>query len=258
MKIATWNVNGIRASFSKGLEDFVKKQSPDILCLQETKAHPQQLDERIKELGDYPFQHWSACGKKKGYSGTATFSKIPVLNFKSGMNIKKFDWEGRMVISEHKDFCVLNIYFPNGALTMSRHFFKQEFLKRLPIFLKELREKTGKELIIVGDYNVAYLDIDVHSPKTLAKTSGFLPEERQWFKNFLELGYIDVFRHFYPEQKDAYSWWSFRENARNKNRGWRIDYICVTKNLKDKLKGIEIEQQQLGSDHCPIILELKD
>ena len=257
MKIATWNVNGIRASFPKGLEDFVKKESPDILCLQETKSHPDQVDERIKKLGNYPFVQWSACGTKKGYSGTATFSKVPVLNFSTGIGIKKFDWEGRMVISEHKNFCLLNIYFPNGAMTIDRHNFKQEFLKRLPIFLKELKKKTKKELIIVGDYNVAYLDIDVFSPKTLGKTSGFLPEERQWFKDFLKSGYVDAFRHFYPDKEEAYSWWSFRENARRKNRGWRIDHICVTEPLKDYLKSIEIKQAQLGSDHCPIVLELK-
>lgn len=258
MKIATWNVNGIRASFSKGLEDFVERESPDILCLQETKAHPDQLEDKIRSLGNYPFVHWSPSGVKKGYSGTVTFSRDPVLNWKTGISIKKFDWEGRMVISEHKDFCLLNIYFPNGALTITRHLFKQDFLNRLPIFLKELQKTCKKELIIVGDYNVAYLDIDVHSPKTLQKTSGFLPEERQWFKDFLEQGYIDVFRHFYPDKKDAYSWWSFRENARNNNKGWRIDYICVSKPLESRLKSIEIKPEQLGSDHCPIILELSN
>ena len=257
MKIASWNINGIRASFDKGLDDFVKKERPDILCLQETKAHKEQLDEDIRQLGSYPFKYWSSSGRKKGYSGTATFSQTPFLSTR-GLGIKKYDWEGRVIISEFDSFFLFNIYFPNGALTLERHLFKQEFLKRIVLFLKKLQKDTTKELIIVGDYNVAYLDIDVHSPKILQKTSGFLPEERKWFSDFLEEGYLDVFRYFYPDQKEAYTWWSHRENARRNNRGWRIDHICVTPNLKPKLKGIKIHHEQLGSDHCPIVLELKD
>ncbi len=257
MKISSWNVNGIRSSFYKGLEDFVKKEKPDILCLQETKAHKEQLDEEIKNLGNYPFKYWSSCGRKKGYSGTATFSQIPFLDTR-GLGIKKYDWEGRIIVSEFDSFFLLNIYFPNGALTLERHLFKQEFLKRIVVFLKKLQKDTKKELIIVGDYNVAHLDIDVHSPKTLQKTSGFLPEERKWFSHFLKEGYVDVFRYFYPNQKEAYTWWSHRENARRNNRGWRIDHICVTPKLKSNLKGIKIHQDQLGSDHCPITLELKN
>ena len=254
MKIATWNINGFRAAFSKGLSDFIKSRSPDILCLQETKAHPDQLKEDQKSL--YPYQYWSVCGKKKGYSGTAVFSKVPAYRILNGMGIKKFDWEGRIVVFEEKSFLIINIYFPNGALTLKRHLFKQEFLKRLPYFLEGLRKETKKELIVVGDYNIAYKDIDVYSPSTLQSTSGFLPEERKWFQDFLKDEYLDVYRYFYPEKKEAYTWWSLRERARSKNQGWRIDHICVTRGLKPHLKSIEICSQQMGSDHCPVLMEL--
>ncbi|MDE0091660.1 MAG: exodeoxyribonuclease III, partial [Oligoflexia bacterium] len=229
MLIATWNINGFRASFNKGLSSFIQKYTPDFLCLQETKVHPDQLQENQKNI--YPHEYWSICGKKKGYSGTATFSKKQALNISFGMGIKKFEWEGRIVISEYRNFILLNIYFPNGALTLQRHLFKQEFLKKLPEFLKELKQNKKKELIIVGDYNIAYKEFDVHSPKTLQNTSGFLPEERQWFENFLKTGYVDVYRQFYPNKKSAYTWWSLRERARVNNKGWRIDHICVTNKL---------------------------
>ena len=252
MKIATWNINGFRAAFNKGLAGFVKRVSPDILCLQEIKAHPDQLTE--KSL--YPYQYWSICGRKKGYSGTAIFSKKPALRVFKGMGIKKFDEEGRICVFEGSNFVLLSNYFPNGALNQQRHFFKQEFLKRWPYFLKKLKKRTKKELIMTGDYNIAYKDFDVHSPKTLQKTSGFLPEERKWFENFLNQGYLDVYRHFYPDKKEAYTWWSLREKARAKNRGWRIDHICITKGLEPKVQSIKIYDQEMGSDHCPLLMEI--
>ena len=256
MKIATWNVNGIRASFDKGLEYFVKKHSPDILCLQETKAHPDQLDEKFRFSGYYSQSDWSSCGVKKGYSGTAIFSKKPANRIQKGIGIKKFDREGRILISEYDSFILLNIYFPNGAMTEERHLFKQEFLYRITLFVKFLEKTEKKGLVILGDYNTASLDIDVYDPVALATTSGFLPEEREWLKSFLSKGFIDVFRYFYSEEESAFTWWSYRENARKKNRGWRIDHICVNEVLKDKLKGIKIHQEQMGSDHCPVIMEM--
>lgn len=256
MKIATWNVNGIRAVFKKGFTDFVHKVNPDVLCLQETKVHPDQLKDFQKNL--YPCEYWSVCGRKKGYSGTAVFSKKPALNIWKGMEIKKFDWEGRIIAFEDQNFVLISVYFPNGALTRERHLFKQEFLRRFPWFLTELRKKTEKELIIVGDYNVAYKDIDVYSPKTLQNTSGFLPEERKWFEEFLEQGYMDVYRYFYPDKKNIYTWWSLRQKARKLNHGWRIDHICTTKNLKSRLQSIQIYDQQEGSDHCPVLLEISN
>ena len=173
MLITSWNINGIRACIGKGLKDFVNHHSPDILCLQETKAHPDQLDLSFKKLGQYKTSYWSASGIRKGYSGTVTYSKIPVEKVVHGMGIKKFDWEGRFVITEYKKMVLLNIYFPNGALTSQRHLFKQEFLKRLNNFLTYLKQQTKKPLIIVGDYNTAYLDIDVFDPKRLSLVSGF-------------------------------------------------------------------------------------
>jgi len=172
------------------------------------------------------------------------------------MGIKKFDWEGRILVFEGKNFVLINIYFPNGALTLQRHLFKQEFLRKLPFFLEKLRKDIQKGLIIVGDYNVAYKDIDVYSPKTLQNTSGFLPEERQWFESFLNKGYTDVYRYFYPYEKGVYTWWSLREKARFKNQGWRIDHICITEQLKSKIKSIEICDKQMGSDHCPVLMEI--
>ena len=255
MRISTWNINGFRACFDKGLQEFIKNYSPDILCLQETKAHPDQLKQEQKNL--YPYEYWSICGKKKGYSGTLILSRIPALNISYGMGIKKFDWEGRLIIFEHSDFILFNIYFPNGALTEQRHLFKQEFLKKLVVFLEDVKVKTKKRIIIVGDYNVAYKTFDVHDPQGLKKTSGFLPEERQWFEEFLQKGYVDIYRHFYPDKKSAYTWWSLREKAREKNKGWRIDHICASPQLIPYVQSIEILNRQMGSDHCPLIMNLK-
>ena len=220
------------------------------------RQKPTQINLRIAKNTFTPMSTGQFAATKKGYSGTAVFSKKAALNISKGIGIKKFDWEGRILIFEDKHFVLLNIYFPNGALTIQRHLFKQEFLKRLPFFLEELKKKTKKELIIVGDYNVAYKEFDVHSPKTLQGTSGFLLEERRWFENFLKKGYVDVFRHFYPDKTEAYTWWSLREKARANNRGWRIDHICVTENLKPRIKSIKICDRQMGSDHCPVIIEM--
>ena len=254
MKIISWNVNGIRACADKGFFELLKKEDPDILCLQESKAHPDDLDERLihplKRLS-----YWSFADRK-GYSGTVTFVKKPVKKVLVGIGIKKFDYEGRFVITDHDDFLLFNIYFPNGAAKESRHLFKQEFLKRLLPYMKSLLQKR-KELIVVGDYNTAYMEADVFDPVGLQKTSGFLPEERAWFKSFLSAGFTDCYRHFYPDKNDIYTWWSYRENARKNNRGWRIDHICITKGLLKRLKSADILYKQTGSDHCPIKIELK-
>lgn len=257
MKITSWNVNGIRACYKKGLIDLIESESPDVLCLQETKAHPEQLKEDLKFKDIYPISYWSSSAIRKGYSGTCTYLKKAPQNHWRGMGIKKFDREGRIIITEHDKFILLNIYFPNGALTEARHLFKQEFLQRIVPFLKHLEKQHKKPIVLVGDYNVAYLDHDVFCPKTLKKTSGFLPEERKWFQSFLNQNFIDVFRYLYPDKKDIYTWWSHRENARKNNRGWRIDHICVSKSLESKIKNIKISDTQMGSDHCPITIELK-
>lgn len=254
MKIVTWNVNGIRASYKKGLQDFVASESPDILCLQETKAHREQVETDAQTMG-YPYAFWSSA-TRKGYSGVATFCKKPPISESKGWGLDIYDSEGRIVISDHGRFLLYNIYFPNGGSGEVRHNFKQGFLKDLSVHLQQV-QASGREIVLVGDYNVAHLEFDVHDPVRLKKESGFLPEEREWFSSFLKLGFVDTFRHFYPDEKERYSWWSYREFARISNRGWRIDYVCVTKGLLPFLKGAKILDQVMGSDHCPVVAEFE-
>ena len=253
MKLITWNVNGIRACQKKGFLDFFEKEKPDLLCLQETKAHVEQLDQELINPMSYD-SYWSSASTRKGYSGTVTYSKLPVDRVRYGIGIKKFDDEGRFVVTEFGDLILYNVYFPNGSAREERHLFKQEFLRK---FLRHLMKQIamGKKVIVVGDYNVAHKAIDVHDPVRLSKVSGFLPEEQAWFSRFFEAGFIDTFRLFHPDEPDRYSWWSYRELARTNNRGWRIDYICVSENLKSSLKTCDIWDQQEGSDHCPVVLE---
>lgn len=252
MKIITWNVNGVRAVAQKGFFEFIEKLDPDILCLQETKAHPDQVSPEIVNPKNRK-SYWSSA-LKRGYSGTATYVKDSV-EASSGIGIKKFDSEGRFVITDHKDFLLYNVYFPNGGSGEERHDFKQEFLRKFTAHLK-LQMKAGREIILVGDYNVAHTEIDVYDPKRLSKESGFLPEEREWFTQFLSMGFVDLFRHFHPNEPHRYSWWSYRENARIGNRGWRIDYICATQGLLKKFKSCDILDEVTGSDHCPVVAEL--
>lgn len=254
MKIVTWNVNGIRACHKKGLQDFVKGESPDILCLQETKAHREQVEPEAQTLG-YKFDSWSSAARK-GYSGVATFCKNPPISHANGWGMDPYDSEGRIVITDHGRFLLYNIYFPNGGSGETRHDFKQQFLRDLSEHLSSVK-KSGREIVLVGDYNVAHLEYDVYDPVRLKKESGFLPEEREWFSDFLKLGFVDTFRHFYPDEKNRYSWWSYRELARISNRGWRIDYVCITKGLLPFLKAAAILDQVTGSDHCPVVAEFE-
>lgn len=254
MKIVSWNVNGIRACSQKGFLEFIQREDPDILCIQETKAHPEQLDEAlVHPLGRIGY---FSSAEKRGYSGTATFCKTAPDNVEFGIKIRKFDNEGRFVVTQQNGFTLYNVYFPNGAMNGDRHNYKMEFLFKFTKHLKNEIDR-GESLVVVGDYNVAYLDHDVFDPVRLSKVSGFLPEERAWFVEFLNSGFIDTFRYFYPELKDTYTWWSYRENARIANRGWRIDHICVTQNLIKKVHQVRILDHQLGSDHCPIAMEMK-
>jgi len=253
MKIITWNVNGIRAVAKKGLFAFIAQEDPDILCLQETKAHPDQIEPELLN----PFQrvgYWSSAFRP-GYSGTVTYVKSPPQAVHYGIGIKKFDSEGRFVITDHGDFLLYNVYFPNGGSGEERHLFKQEFLK---LFTQHLNKdiKSGREVILVGDYNVAHQDIDVYDPKKLITVSGFLPEEKKWFGEFLDIGFVDLFRRFHPEEKHRYTWWSYLEKGRLGNRGWRIDYICATKGIATKVKSCEILDEVHGSDHCPVVATL--
>ena len=254
MKIITWNVNGIRAVLQKGFDDFWQRENPDILCLQETKAHPDQLLSMQVQPPGWS-GHWSSA-QRPGYSGVATFCRETPLDVSRGIHIPKFDAEGRIVVTKFAAFTLFNIYFPNGGSGEERHKYKQEFLSRLQQHLSK-RLQSGEKLIVVGDYNVAYLDIDVYDPLTLANESGFLPEERAWMKGFLDGGFVDTFRHFHPTEAQRFSWWSYQQNGRAGNRGWRIDHICVSRNLESQLVRREILDQQHGSDHCPVVLELR-
>ncbi len=255
MKIISWNVNGIRAAYKKGLTSFLENESPDIFCVQETKSQVDQLTpEQINPIALKSY--WSSA-EKKGYSGVATFTKKDVTEVQYGIGISKFDLEGRCVITRHNDIWIYNIYFPNGARGGDRHDYKQEFLVRLNENLKPKVDR-GEQIVILGDYNVAPSEIDVFDPIRLSDTSGFLPIEREWFKQFIGLGFVDTFRHFFPDVKHRYSWWNQIERARLTNRGWRIDLICATKNLEKRFLSANILDEIEGSDHCPIVLELKE
>ena len=263
MKIITWNVNGIRAAGKKGFLPFVEREAPDILCLQETKAHIDQVEMDIRNPAGMQGT-WSSA-VKKGYSGVATFLKtdaetgancrLPARELFDKIGIEIYDNEGRVVISDHGRFLLYNIYFPNGGSGKERHDFKQAFLSALNDHLKE-KIAAGREVIVVGDYNVAHRDIDVYNPEKLSKERGFLPEEREWFDKFLALGFVDTFRHFHPDEKGAFTWWSQIERARPVNRGWRIDYICVTRGLLPYVTRAEILDEVMVSDHCPVLIEL--
>lgn len=264
MKIISWNVNGIRACVKKGFLDFLYENKPDILAVQETKAHPEQLTEDVLNPKGYKV-YWSSA-ERKGYSGTALFIKQSIydqFSLSDGVGIKKFDSEGRFAIAQTKrkikdipPFKLYNVYFPNGASSDERHFFKMDFLKK---FLSHLKKEIelGINIILVGDYNIAHQEVDIHDPISNAEMSGFLPEERKWFDRFLKAGFYDSFRVCHPDQKDIYSWWSYRFFARENNKGWRIDYISLTQKLKKHLKKAEIWDDQMGSDHCPVLIELK-
>lgn len=254
LKIVSWNVNGIRASAKKGLLDFVEEENPDILCLQETKAHLDQVEPQLKDLG-FRHAYWSSA-VRKGYSGVATFTNIEPKKISKGWGIEAYDSEGRIVITEFDKFDLYNIYFPNGGSGEERHNFKQKFLSDLNQHLRK-QIASGKSIVLVGDYNVAHRDIDVYDPKRLATASGFLPEEREWMGRFLELGFVDTFRKFFPDQGSRFSWWSYRELARVGNRGWRIDYVCVTRDLENRVLSAEILDQVEGSDHCPVVVTLR-
>ena len=253
MRIISWNVNGIRAAYRKGLVHFIEKQNPDIFCVQETKAHLKQIPEELREPHCL-FSHWSSA-QQKGYSGTATFLAEQSEDVSFGIGVSSMDGEGRFVITKHPQFTLFNVYFPNGSRSPERHYFKMEFLDRLLVELHR-RIKAGEELIVLGDYNIAPNEIDIYDPVRHKKTSGFLPEERAWFQNFLQLGFVDTFRALHPQESERYTWWNQMERARLSNRGWRIDMICVTEGLFEVLNGAEIMEDITGSDHCPIAIDL--
>lgn len=252
MRIISWNVNGIRAIWKKGFLDWMKEESPEILCLQETKIQLDQLTDEMKDVeGYHSFFHQA---EKKGYSGTAIYTKEEPIRVWRGLLDEEFNHEGRTLIAEYSSFILMNIYFPNGQMNDDRLAFKMRFYDALMAYADEL-VASGKKLIICGDYNTAHTENDIKNAKSNEKRSGFLPIERAWIDTFIEHGYVDAWRRLKPEEV-KYSWWSYRFSARKNNTGWRIDYHFVSENLFENVTGAEIHNDVLGSDHCPISIDL--
>lgn len=250
MKLISWNVNGIRACVQKGFIDFFRKSEADIFCIQETKMQEGQLE---LELPGY-YQYWNYA-RKKGYSGTAVFTKKEPLSAVYGIGTEEHDQEGRVITLEYEDFYLVTVYTPNSQNDLLRLPYRMKWEKDFLAYLKVLEEK--KPVVFCGDLNVAHKEIDLKNPKTNRKNAGFTDEERQKFTELLEAGFIDTFRYFYPETEGMYSWWSYRFQARAKNAGWRIDYFCVSECLRDRLVDAKILSEVTGSDHCPVELEME-
>jgi exodeoxyribonuclease-3 len=254
MRIISYNVNGIRSATRKGFIDWLQTDPADIICLQEIKANKEDIDIAAIEAVGYNAQCF--CAQKKGYSGVAILTKATPDNVVCGNNIEQSDFEGRVMRADFGDLTVISVYFPSGTSGEVRQAYKYVWLDEFLEYLNTLRE-TRSQLVICGDYNIAHAEIDVHSPKTSHKTTGFLPQERAWMDKFLENGYVDSFRHLNKEPHQ-YSWWNvMRPTNRADNKGWRIDYISVTENLKDRIADVKILPEVKHSDHCPVYLELK-
>ena len=249
MKFVSWNVNGLRACVNKGFLDFFHEINADAFCIQETKQQEGQID---LSLPGY-YQYWNYA-KKKGYSGTAIFTKKEPLSVSYGIGIPEHDEEGRVITLEYENYYLITCYTPNSQSELARLSYRMEWEDAFLQYLKGLEEK--KPVIFCGDLNVAHKEIDLKNPKTNRKNAGFTDEEREKFSVLLENGFIDTFRYFYPEQEGIYSWWSYRFHAREKNAGWRIDYFLVSQSLKENLKGAAIHTEVPGSDHCPVELEI--
>ncbi|MBL6962803.1 MAG: exodeoxyribonuclease III [Bacteroidetes bacterium] len=252
MQIVSYNVNGIRAAINKGLISFLKESNSDIVCFQELKAHPEQFD--LSQFEDLGYQCFWFPAQKKGYSGVGLLSKSKPDRVVVGCGEAKYDYEGRILRADFGDLSQLSVYFPSGSSGDDRQAFKMEFLEFFYTYIENLVKKRPK-LIISGDYNICHEAIDIHDPIRNAKSSGFLPEERMWMSDFIELGFTDSFRFKNPSIA-KYSWWSYRANARTNNKGWRIDYNMVSAALKDQIKQSEIWNDVHQSDHCPVFIEL--
>ncbi len=253
MKIITYNVNGIRSAFSKNWLGWLQATDADIICLQEIKASPDQLVDLLL-LEQMGYQHYWNPAEKKGYSGTAIFTKQTPIHVEYGCGIEDYDREGRIIRVDFEKFSVMSAYFPSGSSGDHRQDFKFRFLDDFQAYIDKLTIDYP-QLVISGDYNICHRPIDIHNPKSNANSSGFLPAEREWMENFINSGFIDSFRYFNSEPHQ-YTWWSFRANARNKNLGWRIDYNMVSKTLQDHLKRAAILTEAKHSDHCPVVLEM--
>ena len=250
LKFISWNVNGLRACYDKGFADVFNRLEADFFCLQETKMQEGQLDVQFEGYQSY----WNYA-EKKGYSGTAIFSKVKPLSVTYGLGIEEHDHEGRVITLELESYYLITVYTPNSQEELRRLDYRMKWDDDFRAYLKKLEEK--KPVIVCGDLNVAHKEIDLKNPKTNTKNAGFTDEERAKFTTLLESGFTDTFRYFYPEQEGIYSWWSYRFKAREKNAGWRIDYFLTSDSLKDKLRGAQIHTDILGSDHCPVELTIE-
>ena len=249
MKLISWNVNGLRACMNKGFMDFFMAEKPDICCIQETKMQPEQVD---FELEGYEM-YWNSA-EKKGYSGTAVFSKIKAGSVRMDLDQPEHGSEGRVITLDYGDFYLVNVYAPNSQRGLVRLDYRMSWQDDFRLYLKSLDEK--KPVIVCGDLNVAHQEIDLKNPGSNRKNAGFSPQEREKMTELLDSGFIDSFRYLYPDQTGAYTWWSYMFNAREKNVGWRIDYFLVSERIKEQIQKAEIYSQVMGSDHCPVGLEI--
>lgn len=249
-KMISWNVNGLRAIYKKGFVDIFNEINADIFCIQETKLQEGQIDLNLPGYEMY----WNYA-EKKGYSGTAIFTRIKPISVKKGIGIEEHDKEGRVITLEFEDYYLVTVYTPNSQTELARLDYRIKWEEDFKAYLKKLEEK--KPVIVCGDLNVAHKDIDLKNPKTNRKNAGFTDEEREKFSKLLDSGFIDTFRYFYPTEEGKYSWWSYRFSARKKNAGWRIDYFLASECLKDRLKSADILSDIMGSDHCPVELVLE-
>ncbi len=249
MKLISWNVNGIRACVGKGFVDFFKSVEADIFCIQESKMQAGQLE---LELPGY-YQYWNYA-EKKGYSGTAIFTKKEPLSVKNGIGVEEHDREGRVITLEFESFYIVTVYTPNSQNELARLDYRMIWEQAFLAYLKQLEET--KPVIVCGDMNVAHKEIDLKNPKTNRRNAGFTDEEREKFSILLDSGFVDTYRYFYPDKEGIYSWWSYRFKAREKNAGWRIDYFLVSEGLKDRLVNADILTEIMGSDHCPVELDI--
>jgi len=254
MKIISYNVNGLRAALKKDLLGWLKNEDPDVICFQETKSQPDQIDHELFSALGYTNHYWHSA-QKKGYSGVATYSKSEAIKTVVGISNDKYDNEGRVLLTKFKNFALLNCYFPSGSSSEERHAFKMDFLADFEKWFKKIRKKYT-ELIVVGDYNVVHRELDIHNPTRKDKPSGYRPEERAWMNQWFSKYMHDAFRVLYPE-KQEFSWWSYRAGSRDRNKGWRIDYVSVTNGLKDKVIELQHQKYAKHSDHCAVVLTLK-
>jgi len=254
MKLFSWNVNGVRAIEKKGFLDWMSSELPDVLCIQETKAKFEQLPDTLQNIDGY-YSYWHSA-EKLGYSGVATFCKEEPLHVQYGLGIEKYDQEGRVLITEFENFLLYNIYFPNGQKDEFRLQYKLDFYNDLLVILNDQVE-SGNNVIVAGDWNTAHQPIDLANPKANENYSGFLPVERAQLDEYVEHGYVDSFRLFHDEP-NRYSWWTYRHGARERNIGWRIDYFFTNQEFANQITNADIHENVMGSDHCPVSLELSD